>query len=57
MNNRNNRLSLSTRIIMFAICTSLEHDIKKFIVTKSVKVGFSEAQIKKATSRKKKFRH
>ena len=47
------KLNLGTRVELFAICTSLEYDLKKYIVESNSKIYFTEEMIEKAKSRKK----
>lgn len=47
------KLNLGTRVEMFAICASLEYDLKKFILSVCENIGFTEEMIKKAKDRKK----
>lgn len=46
-------LNLSTRILMFSICTSLEFDLRNFITTAGSEIPFSAKMLEKAKSRSK----
>lgn len=46
------KFNLSTRIELFAICVSLEVDVKDFIINNSNDIFFSENMLKKAKERK-----
>jgi len=47
------KLNLGTRVEMFAICTSLEFDLKKYILEINNDVKFTEEMIEKAKDRRK----
>lgn len=47
------KLNLSTRIELFAVCTSIEHDLKKFILASTSQLNFTSDMICKAKNRKK----
>lgn len=47
------KFNLSTRIELFAICTSIEIDIKTFILTSATKIEFNEEMLQKAHERRK----
>ena len=47
------KFNLSTRIELFAICTSLEIDIKRYITETVQEIPFTEQMIAKAKERKK----
>lgn len=47
------KLNLGTRVEMFAICASLEYDLKFFMLQVCEKIEFTEDMIKKAKDRKK----
>lgn len=47
-----NGLNISNRIVLFAICSSLEYDIKKFIVNKNDNLNFTDDMIAKSNQRK-----
>lgn len=47
------KLNLGTRVEMFSICTSLEYDIKQYIISMNSKIKFTEEMSKKANERKK----
>lgn len=44
-------LNLSTRVLMFSICTSLEYDLRSFILNNGTNIGFSNNMIEKAKKR------
>ncbi|MEM5014564.1 NB-ARC domain-containing protein [Niallia taxi] len=44
-------LNLSTRVLMFSICTSLEFDLRNFITNSGSDIPFSEKLIEKAKNR------
>lgn len=46
-------LNLGTRIIMFSICSSIEYDIKQYILKADNNIEFTETMIDKAKERKK----
>lgn len=46
-------LNLGTRIVMFAICASVEYDLKKYILNTAEKIEFTEKMLSKAKERKK----
>lgn len=47
------KFNLSTRIELFAICTSLEMDIKRYITETVQGIPFTEQMIAKAKERKR----
>ena len=47
------KLNLGTRVEMFSICTSLEFDLKQFILCMNSNIKFTEEMLKKANERKK----
>ncbi len=47
------KLNLGTRVEMFSICTSIEFDIKQYILSLNSKIKFTEEMLKKANERKK----
>ena len=49
------RFNLSTRILMFAICISMEYDLKKYIINCTSEVDFSQDMISKAKFRNPKI--
>lgn len=48
------KLNLGTRVEMFAICASIEYDIKNFINASGCKVNFTKEMLHKANERNKK---
>lgn len=44
-------LNLSTRILMFSICTSLEFDLRSYISDSGAEINFSEKMIEKGVAR------
>lgn len=48
-------INLGTRIIMFSICTSIEIDIKKFLLTNGSNIKFKEDMVSKAKFRNSKI--
>lgn len=50
-----NPFNLSTRVVMFAICSSLEYDLKKFILDAGKNVDFTKQMLDKARFREKKL--
>lgn len=47
-----NKFNLGTRIELFAICSSIEIDIKKFILSSQSEIAFESEMLEKAQSRK-----
>lgn len=47
------KLNLGTRVEMFSICTSIEYDIKHFIISSCSKIKFTDEMLKKASERNK----
>ncbi len=41
------KLNLGTRVEMFSICTSIEYDIKHFIISSCSKIKFTDEMLKK----------
>lgn len=48
-----NELNINARILMFAACTSIEYDLRKYIVENSIHLEIASALLEKAKSRNK----
>ncbi|WP_242294603.1 NB-ARC domain-containing protein [Bacillus cereus group sp. BfR-BA-01381] len=46
-------LNLSTRVLMFSVCTSLEYDLRKFLLSSGTEIRFTEQMLQKAKKRSK----
>ncbi|WP_394627023.1 tetratricopeptide repeat protein [Bacillus cereus] len=46
-------LNLSTRVLMFSVCTSLEYDLRNFLATSGSEITFTQNMFEKAKNRAK----
>ncbi|EKK0915110.1 hypothetical protein PKB67_002198, partial [Enterococcus faecalis] len=51
------RFNLNSRILMFAICSSIEYDLRQYLITNPVSVSLPDELYKKAVKRNDNIRN